>query len=285
MANRKGSTGVGRGAAGAAPGVPPRPQSQATAAVEREDGIWIKLAAEAFGTFVLVFGGCGSALIASDFVRDGDQLGIGFLGVALAFGLTVLTMAVAFGNVSGGHFNPAVTVGLACARRTPWRDVPGYIVAQVAGAILAAMALLTIAQGRPGFEVATSGFTSNGYGSRSPGGYDLGAVALAEVLLTAIFLAVIIAATGADAPKGLAPIAIGLTLTLIHLIAIPIDNTSVNPARSLSVALFAGPAALGQVWLFLLAPTIGGAVAGLVFRAISGLRYGLGGQGAQRFTA
>jgi aquaporin Z len=262
-----------------------RASPTAAAARDREDGILIKLASEALGTFVLVLMGCGSALIASDFVTDGQQLGIGFLGVALAFGVAVLAMAVAVGGVSGGHFNPAVTVGLACAGRTPWRHVPGYIVAQLIGGTLAATALFVIANGRRGFDATASGFTSTGYGSRSPDGYDLGAVALTEVLLTAIFVAVIVAATGSDAPKGLAPVAIGLTLTLIHLVAIPIDNTSVNPARSLAVAFFAGPAALGQVWLFLLAPTVGAALAGLLFRAITGLRYGLGGQGAQRFTS
>ncbi|WP_375407323.1 aquaporin Z [uncultured Amnibacterium sp.] len=259
-----------------------RPAATATAAEtghDRQDGIWIKLAAETFGTFVLVLGGCGSALIASDFERDGTQLGIGFLGVALAFGLTVLIMAVAVGGVSGGHFNPAVTVGLAVARRTPWRDVPGYIAAQVVGAVLASTALFVIASGRSGFDARDSGFTSNGYGSRSPGGYDLGAVALTEVLLTAIFLAVIIAATGDDAPKVLAPVAIGLTLTLIHLVAIPVDNASVNPARSLGAALFAGTAALGQLWVFLVAPVAGAAVAGLLFRAVTGLRPGLRGRG------
>jgi aquaporin Z len=249
------------------------------------NGIWIKLAAEAFGTFVLVFGGCGAAVFAADFPVKGVQLGIGFLGVALAFGLTVLTMAVAVGNISGGHFNPAVTVGLACARRTPWRDVPGYIAAQIVGGVLAALVLFVIASGRPGFDATTSGFATNGYGTRSPGGFSLGAVILDEVLLTAVFLAVIIAATGSSAPAGLAPVAIGLTLTLIHLISIPVDNTSVNPARSLAVALFAGPAALGQVWVFLIAPTAGGAIAGLLFRAISRAQYGLGGQGAKSLSA
>lgn len=249
------------------------------------DGIWTKLAAEALGTFVLVFGGCGSAVLAANFTSDGSQLGIGFLGVALAFGLTVLTMAVAVGNVSGGHFNPAVTVGLACANRTPWRDVPGYIAAQLIGATIAATVLFGIASGKAGFDATKSGFATNGYGTRSPGGYNLGAVALTEVLLTAVFLAVIIAATGSSAPKGLAPVAIGLTLTLIHLISIPVDNTSVNPARSLGVAFFAGPAALGQVWIFLIAPIIGGAIAGILFRTITGLRYGLGGQGARNLTS
>lgn len=282
MADSRGRSRARRG--GAARRTTSTGPAAAAAAQQRIDGIRIKLAAEALGTFVLVLAGCGSALIASDFPKDDHQLGIGFLGVGLAFGLAVLTMAVAVGNISGGHFNPAVTVGLACARRTPWRDVPGYIAAQLVGATLAATALFVIASGRPGFDATTNGFTSNGYGDRSPGGYGLGAVLLAEVLLTAVFLAVIIGATGEDATKSLAPIAIGLTLTLIHLVAIPIDNTSVNPARSLGVAFFAGPAALGQVWAFLLAPTVGGALAGLAFRAITGLRYGLGGQGARRLT-
>jgi aquaporin Z len=251
----------------------------------RADGIWIKLAAEALGTFVLVFGGCGTAVIASNFLNHGTQLGVGFLGVALAFGLTVLTMAVAVGNVSGGHFNPAVTVGLACANRTPWRNVPGYVAAQLVGSVIAAVILFVIASGKRGFDATASGFASNGYDTRSPGHYNLGAVTLTEILLTAIFVAVIISATSSDAPKGLAPVAIGLTLTLIHLISIPIDNTSVNPARSLGVALLAGPAALSQLWIFLIAPTVGAALAGLLFRAITGLRYGLGGQGAKNLTA
>ena len=249
-----------------------------------DDGRAIKAAAEAFGTFVLVLGGCGSAVLAANFTGGGAQLGIGFLGVALAFGLTVLTMAVAVGNISGGHFNPAVTIGLATAGRTPWRDVPAYIAAQLGGGVVAGLVLFTIASGKPGFDATASGFATNGYGTRSPGGFNLGAVTLTEILLTAIFLAVIIAATGDDAPKALAPVAIGLTLTLIHLISIPVDNTSVNPARSLAVALFAGPEALGQVWVFLIAPVAGGALAGSLFRTITGIRYGLGGRGARRPT-
>jgi aquaporin Z len=251
------------------------------AARQREDGPLLQLAAEALGTFVLVLGGCGSALMASGFTNRGELLGIGFLGIALAFGLSVLVMAVAVGGVSGGHFNPAVTVGLACARRTSWRDVPGYIAAQVVGSVLAATALFVIASGRRGFDATATGFTSNGYGFRSPGGYDLGAVALTEVLLTAVLLVVIIAATGHEAQKVLAPVAIGLTLTLIHLVSIPVDNTSVNPARSLGVALFAGPAALGQVWLFLVAPTVGAAIAGLAYRGVTGLRATAGAEGAR----
>jgi aquaporin Z len=244
-------------------------------------GLLLKLAAEAVGTFVLVLGGCGAAVFAADFSDGGTQLGIGFLGVALAFGLAVMAMAVAVGDISGGHFNPAVTVGLAIARRTSWRDVPGYIGAQVVGGVVAALVLFVVASGRPGFDATASGFATNGYGSRSPGGYGLGSVLLIEIVLTAVFLAVIIAATGDAAPRGLAPVAIGLTLTLIHLVAIPIDNTSVNPARSVAVALFAGPAALGQVWVFVLAPVVGGAIAGAIFRAVDGRRFGLGAQGAK----
>lgn len=260
------------------------PRQPVEPAPPAEDGPIVKLAAEAFGTFVLVLGGCGSAILTANFASNGTQLGVGFLGVALAFGLTVLAMAVAVGNISGGHFNPAVTIGLACARRTPWRDVPGYIAAQIIGGTIAAAVLNVIASGRSGFNATTSGFASNGYGTRSPGGYNLGAVILTEIVLTAVFLAVIIAATGTSAPKSLAPVAIGLTLTLIHLISLPVDNTSVNPARSLAVAFFAGTAALGQVWVFVLAPTIGGALAGLIFRTVTGLHYGLGTQGAKNLT-
>lgn len=247
----------------------------------REPGLITKLGAEALGTFWLVFAGCGSAIFAANQVSDGQQVGIGYLGVALAFGLTVLTMAVAVGGVSGGHFNPAVTLGLAVARRVEWRLVAPYIVAQVVAATVAGALLLAIASGKPGFSASASGFATNGYGDRSPDGYALGAVLVTEVLLTAVFVAIIIAATSSSAPKNLAPIAIGLGLTLIHLVAIPIDNTSVNPARSLGVAWFAGPAALGQVWAFIVAPLVGAALAGLVFRGISGLRSGLGGDGGR----
>jgi len=219
-----------------------------------------KLGAEFLGTFWLVFGGCGSAVLAATFLNDDSvQLGIGFLGVALAFGLTVMTGAYAFGHVSGGHFNPAVTIGLAVAKRFDWKGVLPYIVTQIVAATAAGAVLLVIANGKPGFNAVESGFASNGYGDRSPGGYSLLACFVIEVVLTAVFLYIILGATDDRAPKGFAPIAIGLGLTLIHLVSIPVTNTSVNPARSLGVAWFAGPAALGQVWLFFVAPIIGAA--------------------------
>lgn len=261
-----------------------RPETDPARSASLQAGIWLKAAAEAFGTFVLVLAGCGSAVLASSFRNDGLQLGIGFLGVSLAFGLAVLAMAVAVGSVSGAQLNPAVTVGLACAGRMPWRDVPAHIVAQLVGAAVGAAALFAIASGRRGFDATASGFASNGYGDRSPGGFGLGSVALTEILLTAIFLAVIIAATGPEAPKALAPVTIGLTLTLTNLIAIPVDNASINPARSFGVALFAGPPALGQLWLFLVAPVVGAAIAGVVFRTVSGLRTSSEGQAAPRTT-
>ncbi|WP_203337753.1 aquaporin Z [Nocardioides limicola] len=220
-----------------------------------------RLAAESFGTFWLVFGGCGTAVLAGEHV--------GFVGVAIAFGLTVLTMAYAVGHISGGHFNPAVTVGLAAAKRFAWRDAPGYIVAQVVGAIVAAAALWVVASGVSGF-AASDGFATNGYGDASPGGYSMVAVLVAEVLLTAFFLIIIIGATSARAPKGFAPIAIGLGLTLIHLISIPVSNTSVNPARSIGPALFAGGDAVTQLWLFIAAPLVGAAIAGVAFSGLFG---------------
>jgi aquaporin Z len=223
-----------------------------------------RLAAEAFGTFWLVLGGCGSAVIAGEV--------IGVAGVALAFGLTVLTMAYAVGHVSGGHFNPAVTVGLATARRFDWKDVPGYVGAQVVGAIVASLVLFVIANGVDGFSASESGFASNGYGDHSPAGYSLLAVIVAELVLTAFFLYIILGATDTRAPKGLAPIAIGLALTLIHLVSIPVSNTSVNPARSLGPALFAGGDALAQLWVFLLVPTLGGLVAGATYGLLFGDR-------------
>lgn len=220
------------------------------------------LAAECLGTFWLVLGGCGSAVLAAAF----PGLGIGFAGVALAFGLTVLTMAYAVGHVSGGHFNPAVSLGLWVAGRLPTARLLPYALAQLAGAALAGVALYAIATGKAG--VALGGFASNGYGEHSPGGYGLAAAALTEVLLTAVFLIVILGATSERAPAGFAPIAIGLALTLIHLISIPVTNTSVNPARSFGVALFAEPWALQQLWLFIVAP-LGGAVLGaLVHRSL-----------------
>lgn len=226
-----------------------------------------RLGAEALGTFVLVFGGCGSAVLAAK-VLSADQvtMGIGFLGVALAFGLTVLAMAYAVGHISGGHFNPAVTIGAALAGRVEWRAVGPYIITQVAAASVAGLALFAIASGKDGFDAVKSGFASNGYGERSPDGYSLLAALLTEIILTAIFLYIILGSTDSRAPKGFAPIAIGLGLTLIHLVSIPVTNTSVNPARSLGVAWFAGPEALGQVWLFILAPVIGAAIAGITYK-------------------
>jgi MIP family channel proteins len=228
-----------------------------------------RLGAEALGTFWLVFGGCGSAVFAALFLNDDNiQMGIGFLGVALAFGLTVLTGIYAFGHVSGGHFNPAVTIGLAVGRRFDWKDVLPYIIAQVIGGLIAGGAILAIASGKPGFEAAGN-MAANGFGEHSPGGYGLGAALLIEIILTAIFLYVILGSTDGRAPKGFAGISIGLTLTLIHLISIPVTNTSVNPARSTAVAFFNGDGAPGQLWLFWLAPIIGAAIAGASYRFIT----------------
>ncbi len=193
-------------------------------------------------------------------------MGIGFLGVALAFGLAVLAMAYAVGHISGGHFNPAVTIGAALAGRVEWKAVGPYIITQVAAASVAGLALFAIASGKDGFDAAASGFASNGYGERSPDGYSLAAALVTEIVLTAIFLYIILGSTDSRAPKGFAPVAIGLGLTLIHLVSIPVTNTSVNPARSLGVAWFAGPEALGQVWLFILAPIIGAAIAGITYK-------------------
>lgn len=230
-----------------------------------------RLAAELVGTFWLVLGGCGSAVLAAKFGGDGNPLGIGFVGVALAFGLTVLTGAYAFGHVSGAHFNPAVSVGLWAGGRFPARDVVPYILAQVVGGFLAACILLHIAGGAPGFGIDGSqagAFASNGYGALSPGGYSVAAAFLCEVVLTAMFLVVIMGATHGRAPAGFAPLAIGLALTLIHLISIPVTNTSVNPARSTAVAVFAGSGALSQLWLFWVAPLLGGAIGGIVYKWI-----------------
>jgi len=220
--------------------------------------------AEFIGTFWLVFGGCGSAVLAAAF----PQLGIGFAGVALAFGLTVLTMAFAIGHISGCHLNPAVSVGLVVGRRFPASELLAYIAAQVVGAIVAAGVLFVIASGKAGFDLA-AGFASNGYGDHSPGGYSLVACLVAEVVLTFMFLMIILGATDRRAPQGFAPIAIGLALTLIHLIGIPVTNTSVNPARSLGPAVFVGGWALQQLWLFWVAPLIGAALAGIVYPAIA----------------
>jgi aquaporin Z len=195
---------------------------------------------------------------------------VGALGVAFAFGLTVLTMAYAVGHVSGGHFNPAVTVGVAAAKRFDWKDVPGYVGAQVAGATLAAAVLWVIANGRDGFSATESGFATNGYGDRSPDGYTLLAVLVAEVVLTAFFLYVIVGTTDTRAPKGFAPLGIGLSLTLIHLVSIPVSNTSVNPARSFGPALFAGWDAISQLWVFILAPVVGALVAGASYAGLFG---------------
>jgi len=231
-----------------------------------------RLAAETFGTFWLVFGGCGSAVFAATVqTDDGVLLGIGFLGVSLAFGLTVLTGVYAFGTVSGGHFNPAVTLGAAIARRVEWKALPLYWAVQVIGGLLAGLLIFVIAEGREGFE-ATGNMAANGYGDHSPTGYSLWAVAIAEIVLTAVFLFVILGATEERAPKGFAGLAIGLTLTLIHLVSIPISNTSVNPARSTGVAFFNGDGAPGQLWLFWVAPLIGAVIAGAVYPLLFGTR-------------
>ena len=221
--------------------------------------------AELLGTFWLVFGGCGSAVLAAAF----PGLGIGFAGVALAFGLTVLTMAFAIGHISGCHLNPAVSVGLAVARRFPASELPAYIAAQVVGGIAGAGVLLIIASGKAGFDLS-GGFASNGYGAHSPGGYSLSACLTAEVVLTFMFLAIILGATDRRAPQGFAPIAIGLGLTLIHLIGIPVTNLSVNPARSTAPAIFVGGWAVQQLWLFWLAPIVGATLAGIVYPALAG---------------
>jgi len=228
-----------------------------------------KLAAEIFGTFWLVFGGCGSAVLAAMFLADGTQLGIGFVGVSLAFGLTVLTMAYAIGHISGCHLNPAVTVGLVVAGRHPKSELIPYIVAQVVGGIAGAAVLYLIASGKEGFST-TGGFASNGFGEHSPGGYSMAAALTAEIVLTFFFLMIILGATDKRAPQGFAPIAIGLGLTLIHLIGIPVSNLSVNPARSTGPALFVGGWAIQQLWLFWLAPIVGAALAGIVYPLISG---------------
>jgi aquaporin Z len=221
--------------------------------------------AEFIGTFWLVFGGCGSAVLAAKF----PETGIGFLGVALAFGLTVLTMVYAFGHISGGHFNPAVTVGLYTARRIPTADVTPYVIAQLLGAIAGAAVLYVIASGKAGFSVA-NGFAANGYAEHSPGGYSLLACLVAEVVLTFMFLMIILGVTDRRAPQGFAPLAIGLALTLIHLVSIPVTNASVNPARSTGPALFVGGWAVSQLWLFWVAPLIGAVLAGLIYPVVSG---------------
>ena len=221
-----------------------------------------RLGAEAFGTFWLVLAGCGTAVLAGD--------AVGNAGIALAFGLAVLGAAYAVGHVSGGHFNPAVSLGMAVAGRLPWREVPAYVVTQVVAAVAAAGVLLGVANGRDGFDTS-AGFASNGFGDASPAGYAWWAAAVVEVLLTAVFVWTILGATDTVAPRGFAPLAIGLTLTLIHLVSIPVDSTSVNPARSVGPALLAGGTALGQLWLFVLAPVVGALIAGGAYpRLVSG---------------
>ncbi|NEW59715.1 aquaporin Z [Sulfurovum sp. bin170] len=222
-----------------------------------------KLAAEFIGTFWLVFGGCGSAVLAAGF----PELGIGFVGVSLAFGLTVLTMAYTIGHISGCHLNPAVSIGLFSAGKFDKKELAPYIVAQVIGGVVGALLLYLIATGKAGFEVG--GFASNGYGELSPDGYGLVSALLTEVVLTFMFLFIILGSTSDKAPAGFAPIAIGLGLTLIHLISIPVTNTSVNPARSTAAAIFADTAAMGQLWLFWVAPIVGAVLAGLAWRWFS----------------
>ena len=222
-----------------------------------------KLLAEFFGTFWLVLGGCGSAVLAATF----PDVGIGLLGVSLAFGLTVLTMAYAIGHISGCHLNPAVSIGLWAGGRFPANQLPTYIVAQVIGAVVAGGVLYVIASGQAGFDVA-AGFASNGYGEHSPGGYSMLAALVTEVVMTMMFLLIILGATDKRAPEGFAPIAIGLGLTLIHLISIPVTNTSVNPARSTGVALFVGDWAVSQLWLFWVAPIIGGVLGAAIYRLV-----------------
>ena len=222
-----------------------------------------KLAAEFIGTFWLVLGGCGSAVLAATF----PETGIGFMGVAFAFGLTVLTMAYAIGHISGCHLNPAVSVGLWMGGRFSAAELGPYIAAQVLGAVGGAAVLYLIASGGPGFDLA-GGFASNGFGEHSPGGYGLGSALITEIVMTFMFLIIILGATDARAPAGLAPVAIGLGLTLIHLISIPVTNTSVNPARSTGVALFVGDWATAQLWLFWVAPIVGGILGAVVYRII-----------------
>jgi aquaporin Z len=226
-----------------------------------------RLAAEAFGTFILVFSVIGTAMFAAGFKVGIGNLNVGFIGVALAIGLGVLVAAYAFGPISGGHFNPAVTIGLASAGRFAWRDVIGYIIAQLVGGIVASSLLLAIAAGgKGGYTTALFQGVSNGFDKHSPGGYDFGSAALVEVILTAVFLYVIIGVTSRRAAAGFGPLAIGLTLTVIHLISIPVDNTSVNPARSIATAIFGGGDAMAQLWLFIVAPIVGAVIAGLTFR-------------------
>ncbi|NVC63714.1 aquaporin Z [Vibrio sp. 05-20-BW147] len=225
-----------------------------------------KYLAELFGTFWLVLGGCGSAVLAAAF----PDVGIGLLGVSLAFGLTVLTMAFAIGHISGCHLNPAVTIGLWAGGRFEAKEIVPYILAQVIGGVIAGGVLYSIASGQMGFDAANSGFASNGYGEHSPGGYSLTSALVSEVVMTMMFLLVILGATDQRAPQGFAPIAIGLCLTLIHLISIPVTNTSVNPARSTGVALYVGDWATAQLWLFWVAPILGALLGAMAYKLISG---------------
>lgn len=228
-----------------------------------------KCTAEFLGTFWLVFGGCGSAVLAAMFGGDGNPLGIGLVGVSLAFGLTVLTGAYAFGHISGGHFNPAVSFGLLAGGRFSGKDLVPYIIAQILGGALGALVLYQIASGQPGFSIdpnAAGAFATNGFGAMSPGSYSMTAALIAEVVLTAVFLIIIMGSTHERAPAGFAPIAIGLGLTLIHLISIPVTNTSVNPARSTAVALFVGGETISQLWLFWVAPIVGAVMGGVLYR-------------------
>lgn len=225
-----------------------------------------KYLAELVGTFWLVLGGCGSAVLAAGF----PDVGIGLLGVSLAFGLTVLTMAYAIGHISGCHLNPAVTFGLWAGGRFESKDILPYVLAQVIGGVIAGGVLYVIATGQVGFDIGASGFASNGYGEHSPGGYSFMAALVSELVMTGVFLFVIMGATDARAPKGFAPIAIGLCLTLIHLISIPVTNTSVNPARSTGVAVFVGDWAMSQLWLFWVAPIVGGMIGAIIYKIVDG---------------
>ena len=225
-----------------------------------------KYLAELVGTFWLVLGGCGSAVLAAGF----PDVGIGLLGVSLAFGFTVLTMAYAIGHISGCHLNPAVTFGLWAGGRFESKDILPYVLAQVIGGVIAGGVLYVIATGQAGFDIGASGFASNGYGEHSPGGYSFMAALVSELVMTGVFLFVIMGATDARAPKGFAPIAIGLCLTLIHLISIPVTNTSVNPARSTGVAVFVGDWAMSQLWLFWVAPIVGGMIGAIIYKIVDG---------------
>lgn len=240
--------------------------------VAHDPSMTARLLCELLGTLWLVFGGAGSAVFAAKQISEGSiNMGLGYLGVAFAFGLTVFTGAYSFGVVSGGHFNPAVTLGLATARRFDWRDVPGYIVAQVIGGLLAGGLLYVIASGKDGFE-ATGHMAANGYGANSPDGYCLASVLIAEIVLTAFFLWIILGVTDKRATPGAAGAVIGLALTLIHLISIPISNTSVNPARSMGVAFFHGDGAPGQLWVFWVAPIVGALIAAVTYKIVTDAR-------------